>query len=181
MPEEAQPGTGGGAPLILTADLPGDLHAWANDLRTQHFPPERNYLQAHVTLFHALPYFLEGELTGLLGRLAADIAPVPGRLEEIMSLGRGTALKLASPALLALRDRIADHFTGSLTAQDGHRPRLHVTVQNKVSPAEAKALQASLAAQVQPRAFHFTGLSLHRYRGGPWEFVRRFAFRGNGG
>lgn len=172
---------GGGAPLILTADLPDDLGGWANELRTRHFPPERNHLRAHVTLFHALPFFLEAEVTALLGRMAGELAPVPARLEGIMPLGRGTALKLASPAMLALRDRVADHFTGSLTSQDAHRPRLHVTVQNKVSVADAKALQAALAPQVQPRTFHFPAVSLHRYRGGPWEFVRRFAFRGNGG
>lgn len=168
----------GGAPLILTAMLPNDLHGWATELRNRHFPPERNHLQAHVTLFHAIPSFLEAELATLLGRLAADHAPVPARLAGIMSLGRGTALKLESPAMLALRDWIADHFSGSLTGQDQHRPRLHVTVQNKVSPEEAKALQARLGPQVHPRSFAFAGLSLHRYRGGPWEHVRDWRFRG---
>jgi hypothetical protein len=95
-----------------------------------------------------------------------------------MSLGRGTALKLDSPAMLAIRDRIADHFTGSLSAQDTHRPRLHVTVQNKVTPEEAKALQAQLGPLVHPRAFAFPGFSLFRYRGGPWEPVRDWRFRG---
>ena len=45
----------GAAPLILTAELPPDLHRWATELRRAHFPPERNLLEAHVTLFHALP------------------------------------------------------------------------------------------------------------------------------
>ena len=167
-----------GAPLILTATLPSDLHAWATRLRDQHFPPERNHLEAHVTLFHALPPSCEAELAGVLARLAKENAPAPAQLEGVMSLGRGTALKLASPAMLALRDAIADHFHGSLSAQDQHRPRLHITVQNKVSPAEAKALQAELAPQVQPRAFAFRGFSLFRYCGGPWEHVRDWAFRG---
>ena len=178
----SEPAAGGGvAPLILTADLPDDLHAWANELRTQHFPPERNYLQAHVTLFHALAPSLEAEVAGYLARLVAATPPPPARLEGIMSLGRGTALRLSSPAMLAVRDRIAEHLSGSLTAQDSHRPRLHVTVQNKVSPAEAKALQAELQPRIRPRDFRFPALSLYRYRGGPWEFVRRFALRGNGG
>lgn len=95
-----------------------------------------------------------------------------------MSLGRGTALKLESPDMLDLRDLIADRFHGLLTPQDMHRPRLHVTVQNKVSSAEAKALQAELVPLIQPRAFAFRGLALHRYRGGPWDFVREWPFRG---
>ena len=45
----------GDSPLILTAQLPDDMHARYTALRDAHFPPERNYLEAHVTLFHALP------------------------------------------------------------------------------------------------------------------------------
>jgi hypothetical protein len=166
------------APLILTAELPPDLHRWATGLREKHFPPERNYLEAHVTLFHALPAQLATELRELLVRMAARNAPIPATLEGVMSLGRGTALKIMSPAMLDLRADIADHFRGMLTAQDSHPPRLHVTVQNKVSPAQAKILQAELAAIVRPRDFAFPGMALFRYRGGPWEAVRRFAFRG---
>ena len=65
-----------------------------------------------------------------------------------------------------------------LTQQDQHRPRLHVTIQNKVTAKEAKALQAALAGMIEPRPFAFRGLALFRYRGGPWEAVKEFAFRG---
>jgi hypothetical protein len=172
--------TNGGeaAPLILTAELPPDLHRWATELRRAHFPPARNHLEAHVTLFHALPAGIEDELRALLARHAGEWAPVPARLEGLMSLGRGTALRLSSPAMLELRAHIAEHFRGLLTAQDSHSPRLHVTIQNKVAPGEAKALQAQLGDTVRPRAFAFPALALYRYRGGPWEPIRRFAFRG---
>ena len=96
-----------------------------------------------------------------------------------MSLGRGTALRLASPAMLDLRAAIAEHFGGMLTAQDSHPPRLHVTIQNKVALAAARSLQAELAGILQPRDFAFPGMALFRYRGGPWEVMRRFAFRGS--
>ena len=170
--------SGGDAPLILTAELPADLHGRFTDLRTEHFPPERNYLEAHVTLFHALPAQCEDEVRRYLARLVGETAPVEGRVEGLMSLGGGTAIKLVSPAMLDLRDRIADHFHGMLTNQDQHRPRLHVTIQNKVTSKEAKALQAQLEGVIQPRDFTFRGLALYAYRGGPWEFLRRFAFRG---
>ena len=166
------------APLILTAQLPPDLHSWATRLRDEHFPPERNYLEAHVTLFHAIPGQCEDEARRFLARLAGEIAPVPARLEGVMSLGGGTALRLSSPEMLELRDHIADHFHGMLTAQDQHRPRLHVTIQNKVTSKEAKALQAQMVGTVAARDFMFPGLSLYRYIGGPWDHVRGFAFRG---
>ena len=168
----------GAAPLIVTAQLPREMHGRFTALRRAHFPPERNYLEAHVTLFHALPPQCLGEATTYLKRLAADFAPPAGQVEGLMSLGRGTAIKLSSPALLELRDRIADHFGGMLTQQDQHRPRLHVTIQNKVTGAEAKALQAALAGTIPPEAFAFRGLALHRYLGGPWELAKEFAFRG---
>lgn len=166
------------APFIVTAELPHDLAAWATSLRTAHFPPERNYLKAHVTLFHALPHFCADEIRAALAQEAAKEAPVEGELVGLMSLGGGTALKLSSPAMLALRDRLADRLHGLLTLQDSHRPRLHVTIQNKVTSKEAKALQAELEPQILPRSFRFAGLGLHIYRGGPWEHVRNFPFRG---
>ena len=173
--------TEGDAPLILTAELPKDLHRWATRLRTEHFPPERNYLEAHVTLFHALPPQYEEEACDYLKQLVSEFAPIEARLEGIMSLGGGTALKLSSIDMLTLRDQIADRFHGLLAQQDQHRPRLHVTIQNKVAAKEAKALQQVLEFTVEPCDFRFAGLALHRYRGGPWDFVRRFAFRGAAG
>lgn len=164
-------------PLIVTATLPPDLFSWASRLRAAHFPPQRNYLAAHVTLFHALPPVLEEEVRQVLARIAGDSKAVPAQMEGVMNLGRGTALKLASPALLALRDEMAEHFGGMLTAQDSHRPRLHITVQNKVSPAEARALQEWLAPRLVPRAFTFRELELHRYLGGPWECLGKWPFR----
>lgn len=166
------------APLILTAELPPDLHRWATALRRAHFPPERNYLEAHCTLFHALPAQTEEELRTYLARVAGEYGPVSARLTEVMNLGRGTALRITSPAMLELRAMIAARFRGLLTAQDSHAPRLHVTIQNKVSPENARSLQAQLAGEVTPRDFAFPGMALFRYRGGPWEAVRRFAFRG---
>lgn len=168
----------GAAPLILTAELPRELHRWATELRRAHYPPQHNRLEAHVTLFHALPHFVEDELVALLARLAGEHAPPTARLDGVMSLGRGTALRLSSAAMLMLRAMIADRFHGLLSAQDSHPPRLHVTIQNKVPPAEARALQAQLAPAIAPRDFAFPGLALFRYRGGPWEALRRFAFRG---
>ena len=164
-------------PFILTAMLPQDLQSRADQLRQAHFPPERNYLKAHVTLFHALPRQIEGELRGLLARLAKDYAAPEGMLEGIMSLGGGTALKLRSEGLLDIWAQIAEHFHGMLTAQDQHAPRLHVTIQNKVSSKDAKALQAQLERVIEPRAITFPGVSLHIYRGGPWEAVRDWKFR----
>jgi len=165
------------APLIVTAELPPDLHRWATGLRGAHYPPERNVLEAHVTLFHALPPSSEDEVRDRLAMVAAHHARIPARLEGIMPLGDGTALRLSSPGMLTLREQLAAQFHGLLTAQDAHAPRLHITIQNKVSSQAARKLQHALSAEVAPRDFVFPGLALHRYRGGPWAFVKRWPFR----
>ena len=158
--------------------MPPDLASWATGLRRAHFPPERNFLDAHVTLFHALPPSSEAELRDTCAALARQSGPVPARLEGVMKLGKGTALRIESPAMLALRDEIADRFHGMLTPQDKHRPRLHITIQNKVSIEAAKALQIELTASFISRAFTFKGLALYVYRGGPWEPLKQWSFRG---
>jgi 2'-5' RNA ligase superfamily protein len=164
--------------LIVTAELPSDIQAWAERLRRLHYPAQRNRTAAHVTLFRALPPSCEAELCDALAAAARGHAPLPARLEGAMSLGTGTALAIDSPAMRALRADLAERFHGLLSPQDLPEPRLHVTVQNKVSRNEAGALQAELARTLDPRDFRFAGLALQRYRDGPWEFVKRWSFRG---
>ena len=176
--EDTLRGAAAAAPLIITAELPAPLQSRADGLRRAHYPPERNQLAAHVTLFHALPPFAEGEARSLLAALAAETPPPEALLAAVMDLGTGTALRIESAVLLAVRASIAERFHGLLTLQDQHAPRLHVTVQNKVVRAEAKALQSALAFAFRPERFAFVGLALHRYKGGPWEPVGRWTFRG---
>jgi hypothetical protein len=167
------------APLLVTAELPRDVFAWAEGLRRKHFPPERNKVRAHVTLFHALPPSVEGEVRRMLADLSRA-PPPPARITGIMPLGGGTAFEIASPALQALHAEMVERLHGVLSVQDRGRPKLHVTVQNKVPPAEAKALQATLADAWRPDEFGFAGLSLHRYLGGRWEDAGTWPFRGQG-
>jgi hypothetical protein len=166
----------GAAPIIVTAMMGAADQRHFDALRTAHFPPDRNHLAAHITLFHQLPPSALDELDRLLRRIAADTPPPAAMLREVYSLGQGTAFRIDSPGLLAIRDRIADHFAGMLTAQDRGTPRLHITVQNKVTAAEARALRAELADDFRPRPLAIAGIAAHHYRGGPWEaaFARKF-------
>jgi 2'-5' RNA ligase superfamily len=165
------------APLIVTATLGTADQRRFDALRRAHFPPERNYLDAHLTLFHHLPPARADELVGLLKQIATDPAPA-ARMTEIYSLGRGVAFRVDSPELMAMRSRVAEWFAPDLTAQDQVTPRLHITVQNKVDPADAKALLTELQANFQPHPLAITGLNIHYYRGGPWELIKDVPFRG---
>lgn len=166
------------APFIVTAELPGDVFALADGLRSAHFPPERNKLAAHVTLFHALAPSLRDELPRELARLAGEYAAPEAEIDGLMDLGGGTALFIRSAGMQALRGELSDRFWSMLTAQDRGTKKLHITVQNKVPREAAKALQAQLGAALQPRRFAFTGLGLHIYRDPYWESLGVWKFRG---
>ncbi len=166
------------APFIVTAELPGEILAWADGLRRAHYPPERNKLAAHVTLFHTFAPSLRDELPRVLARLAGEYARPAASIDSLMPLGTGTALAIRSPGMLAIREHIAEIFHGALTAQDSHSPRLHITIQNKASPKEAKALQRQLSAELEPRTFAFAGLGLHLYCDTHWDSLGCWSFRG---
>ncbi|MFM5885774.1 MAG: 2'-5' RNA ligase family protein [Novosphingobium sp.] len=166
------------APFIVTAEMPGDVQAWADRLRRAHFPPERNHLAAHVTLFHSFAPSLREELPRYLATLAGEFAPPEAMVAGLMDLGGGTAIALRSEAMMALRNRIAETFWDMLTAQDRGGKKLHITVQNKVPRAAAVALRQELAPTLEPRRFAFTGLGLHLYCNPHWERVAIWPFRG---
>lgn len=166
----------GAAPVIVTATMGAADQRHFDRLRETHFPPERNHLPAHITLFHQLPPSSRDELDGLIRSIAADTPPPAAMIRDVYSLGRGVAFRIESPDLLAIRACIAGRFHGLLTAQDRGTPRLHITVQNKAAPGEARALQAALAERFHPHPLRIIGLAAHLYRGGPWEplFARNF-------
>ena len=167
---------GRGYPLLITAELPGDVLAWADGLRRAHYPPERNRLRAHVTLFHALPPSAEGEIKRLLAELSRGPPPL-ARVSGIMNLGKGTAFDIDSPDMVELHGVIADRMHGLMTPQDAQKLRLHVTVQNKVTPEKARALQAELKAVLEPFSFRFRGFGLYGWEEGLWRPIRDFPFR----
>lgn len=165
-----------GAPVIVTALFSAEDFALLDGLRRAHFPPERNQLSAHLTLFHHLPPAILPELRQRLNAATRGVQPPPARLAGVMSLGGGTALRVDSPELAAIRGDLADAFAGLLTPQDRNGWRPHVTIQNKVSAVDARALRDSMAATFHPRPLAIAGLACWFYRGGPWEAISRHMF-----
>ncbi len=162
-------------PLIVTLLLEEEAQRRFDRLREAHFPPERNHLAAHVTLFHALPgehlATVDADLAAAAARPAFDV-----EVTGVRSLGRGVAYTLASADLAQLRAGLAAAWAPWLTPQDRQRHAPHVTVQNKVDPAVARELHASLAAAFEPGSVPARGLGLWRYLGGPWEPVAEHPF-----
>ena len=164
------------AALIVTAELGGEDFAWLDALRRRQYPPERNQLPAHLTVFHALAPSAEREIRDRLADFAAGPAPA-AHIAGIMDLGGGVALRVVSDELDALRDGLAHDLHGLLGAQDAGGWRPHVTIQNKVSPKIARDLVRSLEKELKLRPLRIAGLGLHRYLGGPWQTLALYKFR----
>lgn len=167
----------GNKPLLITAELPPEILSWADGLRRAHYPPEKNRLRAHVTLFHALPPSAEGEVRRLLTELAKG-APPEAFVTGIWDMGGGTAFDVASDGMEDLFAELRQAFHGIMTMQDDRKLRLHITVQNKVPPGTAKVLQAELRKSFAPRAFRFRGLGLYAWDEGLWQPIADYPFRG---
>ena len=165
-------------PLILTALLEEQAKQRFDDLRRRHFPVERNHLDAHLTLFHQLPGEQEPAISRTVTAAVVDRPCPTARVSTVRLLGRGVAFVLTCPELTALRRDLARLWAPWLTGQDSGKNDLHVTVQNKVSPAAARSLHADLSAGFEPYDVPVVGLALWHYRGGPWEPGPRVAFRG---
>lgn len=164
------------APIIVTALLGAADFAWADGLRRAHYPPERNQVPAHLTLFRHLPPGVADEVRALLKAETRAAAPA-ARLSGLRHIGQGVAVLLESPGLSALRERLADHFAGLLIPHDQAAWQPHITIQNKVTAAAAKVLQTELQASFVPRAIRIAGLASWWYRGGPWEPLSTHRFR----
>jgi hypothetical protein len=165
------------APLILTLTLDADSQAFFDAQRRRYFPAKINYLSAHLTLFHALPGAeYDAIVADLTAAAAGQPGPLPLAVTGVKFMGRGVMYTLDNPALPALHRRLQWQWQPWLSPQDGQGLRPHITVQNKVDPAVARALHEELAAGFQPFEALGTGLALWAYKGGPWELRQQFTF-----
>ncbi|PKP93083.1 MAG: hypothetical protein CVT77_06640 [Alphaproteobacteria bacterium HGW-Alphaproteobacteria-16] len=169
-------GEGSVAPIIVTALFGRGDQAGFDALRREHFPPERNVLDAHLTLFHHLPPSVLPELKQRLNAATRGVRAPAARASALISLGRGVAVRIDSPGLTAIRRDLVDAFAGVLTPQDAGGWRPHVTIQNKVQPAVAKLLLATLNKDFVARDVEISGIATWWYRGGPWEAISRHMF-----
>jgi hypothetical protein len=168
------------SPLILTLALDAVSAARFDAERRRYFPPQLNRIPAHVTMFHHLPGGAEAEIVEDLRAACARHEPEAIRVTGLLPLGRGVSYRLDAPGVATLRSNLARRWEPWLTPQDRQPWRPHVTVQNKVTPAEARDTLAQLQAAFEPFGARADGLLLWRYMGGPWDALGRFPFAGAG-
>lgn len=156
-------------PLILTGHiaeedlLPFDL------LRQEHFPPDRNFLHAHLTMFHRLPGEYSDRIVDHLEQVASEQEVFKAEVSGLRHLGAGVAYSISSPALEEIRMKTKKYFASWLGPQDMQTWHPHITIQNKATKAKADDLYHHLSQGFAPHSIRVTGLDLWEYLGGPWK------------
>ncbi len=163
-------------PLVITLTVDRTAQEAWDRLRRAWFPPDRLVVGAHLTLFHALPGEHADTVTADCAGLAGETPSFPLEVAGPRSLGRGVALDVSSPPLLALHATLRSRWRPWLTPQDSQPLRPHVTIQNKVSARAAAATLEAVREDHGPATARATGIAVWRYLGGPWEPVTVSAF-----
>ena len=163
--------------LIVTAELGNSDFGWLDSLRQRHYPPDRNRVPAHLTLFRTLPPSAEAEVRRSLERAARSGQP-DARIGGVLDLDGGVAFRVESATLEDIRDQLASEFRGLLMLQDLGRWTPHITIQNKVEPRVARALLRDLRSEFQPRPLKIGGLAIVRYMDGLWQPITSYRFSG---
>jgi len=162
-------------PVILTLKINADAAAYFTNLRKQNFPAERNYLDAHLTLFHHLP----GNIMPVfewIKTVSAQQKPMLLQVTQVVSIGAGVAFKLECDELKKMHKTMQQQWQQWLTPQDKQALWPHITIQNKVDRQTAVQLQQDLSADFKPFEIQGLGLSIWEYLNGPWNLMETVDF-----
>ncbi|KAK0287628.1 hypothetical protein LTR35_004103 [Friedmanniomyces endolithicus] len=170
--------------VTLLTDQPH--HDRMTRLRTRYFPKRINKLDAHLTLFHALPGSkLESSVIPVLQDVAQHTVPFrllatkPFRLKHgiALSVAKNEGARQAQEVHRALLEPWLKQ--GFLSEQDRGGCNVHYTIMNKVDDEleVAKALE-EVRESFKPDNGTAEGLGLWRYDRGWWRWERRFDFAG---
>ncbi len=161
-------------PLILTLALDKYDLDYFNSLRQKYFPAERNFIDAHLTLFHALANELT--VSSTVKEICSNQASFVMAVTALVSIGNGVAFTIESRELMQLHKSLQNKWLEFLSNQDKQKLWPHITIQNKVPANEAKYVLKELQKNFEPFSLPAKGLQLWEYLNGPWRFVDEFLF-----
>ncbi|KAM3077351.1 hypothetical protein ACMFMG_006701 [Clarireedia jacksonii] len=169
-------------PFVLTLRIDSASEKLLTGLRTRFFPESRNYLNAHITLFHALPADSLPLYQAILTQVAQRESCFTLGINAPFPLGKkGVGINVASHNLRELHEELLEHFKKEevqLTDQDQRKLRPHVTVQNKVGEEEARETLEIVKREFKEQAGRAEALTLWRYEvGGEWTHLEDFPFQ----
>lgn len=153
-------------PFVLTLRLDSAAEKLLTGLRTKYFPSHRNFLAAHITLFHALPAESQPHYARILNEITQSTPSFTVGLKNPFMLGKkGVGINVASFKLREFHKELQSRFLDAkvvLTEQDERSLRAHVTVQNKVSLNEAEHTLKEVKGEFQEQGAKAEGLTVWR-------------------
>jgi 2'-5' RNA ligase len=164
------------SPIIICLQLEEKAQHYFTSQRTAYFPKHINYLEAHLTLFHALP-----ATTPIINKTIEAVCKRKEMELQVIGLtntGNGVAYSVESAALQAMHQYMQQQFDELLVGKDRREIWPHITIQNKVTAFKALQLYEYLSIDFKPFPIRATGISTWLYRNGPWEKLKDFLFRG---
>jgi len=164
-------------PIILTLKINAEAAEYFTGLRKKHFPAERNYLDAHLTLFHHLPGN-EPQISEAVKTVCQQQKSIVLQVARVVNIGAGVAFKLETDLLKQIHKKLQQQWMQWLTPQDKQTLWPHITVQNKVERQTAVQLQQELSLGFLPFEIQGLGFTLWEYLGGPWELIQSLDFEG---
>lgn len=174
------------AVYILTLMTDQAHHERMTALRKRYFPPKLNKLDAHLTLFHALPESkLEGSIIPTIQHVASQTTPfsvtakTPGQLGK-HGIGIFVPRNSGGDQVREVHSALQESWKrdGWLSTQDSGGMKAHYTIMNKVDD-ESEVQKAFGEVKKAFRADEglAEGLGLWRYDRGWWRWVQGFYFR----
>lgn len=158
--------------LTLLTDSPH--HGRMTALRKKYFPAELNKLEAHLTLFHALPGSrLSPSIRPLLVSVAAETSPFSIRAVKPFKIRQGVGIAVDREGCERAKEvhaLLQEEWREFLSEQDAKGEiRVHYTIMNKVDTEEVvdRAFQEVTEGWRTDKGY-VEGLSLFEYVKGRW-------------
>lgn len=172
---------------VLTLVTDQKHHQRMTNLRSKYFPKRINKLEAHLTLFHALPFSkLDSDVVPLIKEVASRTQRFNIHATRPFKMKRGIAVSVskengsrqAQSVHLALQRPWLE--AGFLSDQDAGGCRIHYTIMNKVDDeSEVQRAFEEVNGSWKDDWCVATGLGLWKYeQGGRWIYTEGFDFQG---
>jgi len=171
---------------VLTFLTDSKHHKTMTQWRKDYFPARLNKLDAHLTLFHALPGSkLDDEIIPTLEATAKSteqfhiLAATPFRLKHGIAIG--VPKTAGGTTARDVHAKLRDQWRPFLSDQDAGGFAAHYTIMNKVDDdKKVNGAFAEVEQNFQACPGMIEGLSLWRYDRSRWEWARDFVFQKGG-
>ena len=163
---------------VLTLRTDKEHHERMTKLRRSYFPSSLLKVNAHITLFHALPRSHLAAITAHIDTIARYSIPFSIHAIDPYLLGtQGVAVRVRSKRATSIYQHLRDQWHGFLSGQDKTFTP-HYTIQNKVDKNTAEATLQELRHKFPGSSGIVEGLTLHTYDKGYWSHYRSWSFKG---